>query len=196
MSGAKNINNQLTASEKSLSGDELHSLIRDCIAKSRSAQKKLYDLYAPGAYGIIKRYIYNNDSSAQEILNDSFFKIFTKLDQYSFSGVFEGWIRRIVVNTLVDHIRQNVKYDRLHKEIQPEDASVSSEPIEKMSYKELLGVVHTLPEAQRSVFNFFVFENLSHKEIGAALNINENNSRWYLNDARRRLKEKLNIIMK
>jgi len=95
------------------------------------------------------------------------------------------------VNTLMDHLRKNVKYDKLHKEIQPEDAYVNSEPVAAMSYKELLATIHTLPEAQRSVFNFFVFENLSHKEIAGALNINENNSRWYLNDARKRLKEKL-----
>jgi len=192
-----NISNIQVLSEKSSSGnDELHILIKDCIASSRSAQKKLYDLYAPGAYGVIKRYIYDNDTTAQEVLNDSFFKVFTKLEQYSFQGVFEGWIRRIVVNTLMDHLRKNVKYDKFHKEMQPEDAYVKSESVENMSYKELLVMVHTLPAAQLSVFNFFVFENLSHKEIATALNITENNSRWYLNDARRRLKEKLNFMMK
>ena len=66
--------------------------------------------------------------------------------------------------------------------------------VEGMSYKELLKVVHTLPDMQKAVFNMYVFENLMHKEISEALNINENNCRWYLNDARKRLKEKINVL--
>jgi len=137
--------------------------------------------------------MYGNDAGAQEVLNDSFFKIFMKLGQYSFQGAFEGWIRRIVVNTIMDHLRKNIKHEHSQKEIGPEDAYVSSESVERMSYKELLGIVQTLPDSQRAVFNLFVFENYSHKEIATVLDMNENNSRWYLNDARRRLKEKINL---
>ncbi len=175
--------------------NDLFILVRDCIAQSRSAQKKLYDIYAPAAYGIIKRYMYGNDAAANEILNDSFYKIFTKLDQYSFQGAFEGWIRRIVVNTVTDYLRRNIKDEQNHKEVAPEDGFVDSDSVGNLSYKELIQVVHTLPEAQLAVFNLFVFENYPHKEIATLLNITENNSRWYLNDARRRLKEKLNSIM-
>ncbi len=138
--------------------------------------------------------MYGNESGAQEVLNDSFYKIFTKLDQYSFQGAFEGWIRRIVINTLMDHLRKNIKNDHLFKEVQAEDAYVKSESVEKMSYKELLEIIQTLPDLQRAVFNLFVFESYSHKEIGTLLGINESNSRWHLNDARRRLKEKINVI--
>jgi len=139
--------------------------------------------------------MYNNDAAAEELLNDSFYKILTRLNQYNFSGAFEGWIRRIVINTVTDHVRKNIKDEQPHKEVQPEDAYVPSESVEKLSHKELLQLVHTLPDAQRTVFNLFVFENYSHKEIATLLNINENNSRWHLNDARRRLKEKI-VIMK
>lgn len=176
--------------------NDLHLLIKECLAQSRSAQKKLYELYSPGAYGIIKRYLYNNDSAASEILNDTFFKVFTKLDQYSFQGPFEGWIRKIVVNTVTDYFRKNLKPELMHKEVQAEDGFVESGSIENLSYKELLEVIQTLPEAQLAVFNLFVFENYPHKEIANLLNITENNSRWYLNDARKRLKEKLSFIMK
>ena len=110
MSQVINIYSQVTTLESGVSGhNELSILIRDCIAQSPAAQKKLYDLYAPAAYGVIKRYMYNNEFAAQEVLNDSFYKILTKLDQYSFQGVFEGWIRRIVVNTVTDHLRKNIK---------------------------------------------------------------------------------------
>ena len=199
MSETINISNPFAAAERNTTTvvhSELSMLIRDCIRQSRSAQKKLYDQYAPAAYGVIKRYLYNNESLAQEILNDSFFKVLTKLDQYNFQGAFEGWIRKIVVNTLTDHLRKNLRDDQPHKEVQPEDAFVNSESVEKISHKELLQLVHTLPDTQRTVFNLYVFENYSHKEIGDLLNINENNSRWHLNDARKRLKEKLNFIRK
>jgi RNA polymerase sigma-70 factor (ECF subfamily) len=174
---------------------ELSMLIRDCLDQSRSAQKKLYDLYAPGAYGVIRRYLYNNEPLAQEILNDAFYKVLTKLEQYNFQGAFEGWIRRIVVNTITDHMRKNIKDDQPHKEVQPEDAYVQSDSVARLSHKELLKVIQTIPETQRTVFNLFVFENYSHKEIGNILGINENNSRWHLNDARKRLKEKITNIL-
>lgn len=179
----------------SMGSSNLSILIRDCNAGSRTAQQKIYDVYTPAAYGVIRRYLNNNEQLAQEILNDSFLKVLTKLDQYNFQGAFEGWIRRIVVNTVTDYLRKNIKDDH-HKEIQPEDAYVPNESVANLSHKELLQLIQQLPDAQRTVFNLFVFEKYTHREIGEILNINENNSRWHLNDARRRLKERINSIMK
>ena len=197
MSKTINVSAPFPVAERELSGQtELSILIRDCLAHSRSAQKKLYDHYAPAAYGVIKRVFYNDEHVAKEILNDSFYKVFKDLGQYSFQGAFEGWIRRIVINTIGDHLRKNLNKDRRQKEIEPEDAYIDSESVEKLSHKELLKIVNTLPDAQREVFNLFVFENYSHKEIAKLLNIKQNNCRWHLNDARRRLKEKINLIMK
>ncbi len=196
MTGQLNINIPLQATEKVAADQhDLYVLVKECIAQSRSAQKKLYDLYSPAAYGIIKRYMFGNEDAAKEILNDSFYKIFTKLDQYSFQGAFEGWIRRIVVNTVTDYLRKNLKSDQITKEVQPEDGYTDSGSLGNLSFKELMQVVQTLPEAQLAVFNLFVFENYPHKEIAGLLDITENNSRWYLNDARRRLKDKINLLM-
>ncbi|MES2703463.1 MAG: sigma-70 family RNA polymerase sigma factor [Bacteroidota bacterium] len=192
-----NIDRRVVSPDGMLTGmDDLAVLIKECIAESRSAQKKLYDLYSPAAYGVIKRYIYNDEFTAQEILNDAFFKVLTKLGQFSFQGPIEGWIRRIVVNTVTDHLRKNIKEEHNHKELQAEDAFIQSDSIDRLSKKELLLLVQSLPEMQRAVFNLFVFENFAHKEISALMNLSENNSRWYLNDARRRLKEKINFILK
>jgi RNA polymerase sigma-70 factor (ECF subfamily) len=191
------VSSHYTTSDKSLSQqDELTVLIRDCIALSRNAQKKLYERYSPEAYGTIKRFIHDNDQVAKEILNDAFFKVFKDLHQYSFKGAFEGWIRRIVVNTISDHIRKNVKRERLTREVQPEDAYINDESVERLSHKELLKLIETLPEAQKEVFNLFVFENYSHKEISKLLNIQQGTCRWHLNEARRRLKEKINSLIK
>ena len=176
--------------------NELSLLIKDCIAKSPNAQKRLYDRFSPMIYGIIKRYLYKDDTAAGEILNDTFLKIFTKIHQYTFQGAFEGWIRRIAVNTITDHLRKKIKddRDRITVEVIPDKIFVSSDGIEKLSYKELLALVQTLPDTQRTVFNLHVFENYAHKEIAEILNLKENNCRWYLNDARNRLKEKLNSL--
>ncbi len=176
-----------------LTESELYALLRDCMNGSRMAQKKLYDRFAPKAYGVIRRYIYDNAPAAEEVLNDSFYKVLTKLEQYSFQGSFEGWIRRIVVNTVTDYLRKSIGKD-IYKELQPEDAYVGSEPMAKMAHKELIDMIQSLPQVHRTVFNLFVIENYAHKEISEMLNITESNSRWYLNDARRRLKEKINFM--
>ena len=194
MNKLANIDSRIRMSDRSTSTpDELEILIRDCIARSRSAQKKLYERYSPEAYGIIKRMIYNNDTLADEILNEAFFKIFRDLEKYSFQGAFEGWIRRIVVNTTADHLRKYIK-DEPHREVVAEDAYIYNESVENLSHKEILKIIATLPDVQRNVFNLFVFEDYSHKEIAELLNINQNNCRWYLNDARRRLKEKISAL--
>ena len=175
--------------------DELGMLIKDCINQSRLAQKRLYDKYAPAAYGVIRRYMNNNETVEQELLNDCFYKIFTKLHLYNFQGSFEGWIRRLVVNTVTDHLRKKIVEAPTNKEIQPEDAQINSISVENISHKELLKLIESLPDTQRVVFNLFVFENYSHKEISKLLNLNENNCRWHLNYARKRLKDKLNCLM-
>ena len=194
----KNINGNsaVPVSGTSLSGkDNLSALIGECLAHSRSAQKKLYDLYSPDAYGVIKRFVNNNEPLAKELLNESFFRVFRDLHQFSFQGAFEGWIRRIIVRTISDHFRKNTKFIE-YKEVQDEDAYIENGSVENLSHKELLKIIETLPDAQREIFNLFVFENYSHKEIATLLNIKQNNCRWHLNDARRRLKEKINSLLK
>lgn len=196
MQGVVHIQGNLQTTTAGMQGEgDLYLLVKDCVSGSRIAQKRLYDLYAPRAFGVIKRYVSDNEPLAEEILNDAFYKVLTKLGQYSFQGSFEGWIRRIVINTATDHMRKGISRET-HKELQPEDASVGSEPVGNMTHKELLALVQSLPQAQRTVFNLFVMENFAHKEIADMLSINENNSRWYLNDARRRLKEKIHLINK
>ncbi len=171
-------------------------LIRECIAQNRNAQKALYNHYAPIAYAIIKRYTRQSEM-ADEILNDAFFKVFTKIETYSGTGSFEGWIKRIVVNTITDYLRKYIKNQQVYNASEmPEEVYMSEDIVGKLSYKELLAVVHELPDTQRAVFNLYVFEELKHKEIAETLGMSEVNSRWHLNDARKRLKEKLNSIMK
>ncbi|OSZ79187.1 hypothetical protein CAP35_13305 [Chitinophagaceae bacterium IBVUCB1] len=190
MTGPANISSQSAAA---YTPDELTQLVRDCIANNRAAQKKLYDHYAPFVYGVIRRYLFNTEG-AEEVLNDTFYKVFTKMDQYGFKGSIEGWMRRIAINQVTDHLRRNGKFENeVHPDpdTHPIDARTDDNQIGKLSYKELLAVVHQLPDTHRMVFNLYVFEDMPHKEIATLLQLTEGNCRWYLNDARRRLKEKL-----
>ncbi len=175
--------------------EDTQLLIQECIAQNRNAQKALYNKYAPQAYATIKRYT-KHVELADEILNDAFFKVFTKIESYSGTGSFEGWIKKVVTNTVMDHLRKYVKDQQVyHASEMPEEVYMSDDIVGKLSYKELLAVVQELPDTQRIVFNLFVFEDYKHREISEELGITEVNSRWHLNDARKRLKDKINSIM-
>jgi RNA polymerase sigma-70 factor (ECF subfamily) len=174
-----------------LNPDVLKRLVTSCIAGDRKAQKELYDAYAPFIFGVIRRYLYNTEA-AQEVLNDTFFRVFTKLHQYGFKGAFEGWIRRIAINLITDNLRQHGKYEKeIATEADTINAYVDESVVSKLGYNELLNLVHQLPDTHRLVFNLYVFEDLAHKEIAGLLDMTEGNSRWHLNDARRKLKEKI-----
>lgn len=176
--------------------DGLAVLISQCLASDKKAQKQLYEQFAPILYAKIRRYV-PEVSEANEILNDSFFKIFSHLKDFTATGSFEGWIHRITINTIMDYLRKQKRYHKMLRDeqnVEEIEVFVTETSFGKLAYKELLALVHALPDAQRSVFNLFVFDNCTHKEIGELLGITENNSRWHLNDARRRLKQKLDAL--
>lgn len=169
--------------------EALRMLIQDCIAWKKPAQRKLYDTYAPAIYNTIKRYVFNDDS-AQEILNDTWYKIFTSLGQFSWQGRLEAWMRRIAVNTITDHLRKYIRDE--HQPIEEADeafAFVENEAVSNLSFEELVNCTYQLPYTHRAVFNLYILDGLTHKEIGAMLDISDGNSRWILNDARKRLKQ-------
>lgn len=190
----RNAHNQKQAGIHTPIADGLQMLIAACLRQERSAQRKLYEQYAALVYGIIRRYE-RDEVLAQDIQSEAFCRIFDRLSQYRFEGAFEGWLRRIAVRSITDHFRKHGKADEpLHDEVREIPQQQDLNGVHNLSYKELLNMIHELPEKQRTVFNLAVFEQYPHKEIGMMLGIPENNSRWYLNDARRRLREKLAAI--
>ena len=151
----------------------------------------MYETYAATIYGMIRRYT-EDESIAQDIQSEAFFRIFSRLGQYRFEGAIEGWMRRITVHAVADYFRRHRPADTaLNESAEDHIQSCSASALSGLSYKELLVMVQELPLTQRTVFNLFVFEQYAHKEIADLLGIAENNSRWHLNDARRRLKEKI-----
>lgn len=169
----------------------LSALINDCIRGDRKAQKKMYDSLAPRFYPVCLRYVGNREA-AQDALQDGFISLFSRLDSYKGDGSFDGWARRIFINTCLMQLR---KKDVLKMS---DDISLArglsssgTKQIEDISFKELMSIVVTLPPGFRTVFNLYAIEGLSHKEIAKMLGITESTSRTQLSRARIWLQNKI-----
>ena len=157
----------------------------------RRSQKAIYDLLSAKMFAVCLRYMGDRDA-AEDILQDGFVTLFSKLDSYSGEGSFEGWARKIFVNTALMSLR---KKDAL-KNSEDVDAAwniTSDDPsaIQKIGYNDLLKMIAALPPGFRTVFNMYVVEGYSHKEIAEALGISETTSRSQLQRARVLLQSKI-----
>lgn len=168
---------------------ELQELIQGCIRNDRSAQEKVYRLFYPRMMALVKRYI-DQDEQAEEVLNNGFLRAFQKVEQYAFQGSFEGWLRKIVFHSVSDYVKQNIRY-REKIVLVEKDEYIRQDHADKLYYKELLQLVQSLPIATRTVFNMYVMEGLSHKEIAKVVGISEGTSKWHLSEGRRILKDKI-----
>lgn len=173
-------------------------LVAECKANSRLAQRTVYERYAPLFFTISKRYGKNN-VDAEQILQDAFLKIFTQIHQYESKGSFEGWMKRILVNTCLDFVKSK-QFKKDEMTIYPE---VISHAVDKVSWNEvitkidqepLLVFIQSLPPMTRTVFNLFVFEGYNHKEIAVALGMSEGTSQWHVSSARAILKKKISKL--
>ncbi len=168
---------------------ELEQLIQGCIRNERSAQEKLYRLFYPKMMALVKRYI-DHEMQAEEILNNGYLRAFQKIKQYNFQGSFEGWLRKIVFHAVADYVKQNTRYsDKIL--LVEKDELVHKDHADKMYYDQLIQLVQALPDATRTVFNMYVMEGFTHKEIGTILGISEGTSKWHLSEGRRVLKERI-----
>lgn len=166
-------------------------LVKKCIEGDNRAQKKLFDLFAPKLFGVCLRYMKDHDL-AQDTLQDGFVKIFTKLSDYNGKGSFEGWMRRITVNTCLDQLRKDQKL-KVNTPIDDVSFLVKDNHWieEELTAKDLLKLVESLPDGYRVVFNMFAIEGYSHKEIAEQLNISENTSKSQFSRAKSHLRRKL-----
>ena len=181
---------QWTSDEDSPSGaSSLERLAAACLEGDRAGQRRLFDALAPKMMAVCLRYMGNRED-AQDVLQEGFITLFTKLSSYEGSGSFEGWARRIFVNTALMHLR---KTDALGLSDDISEArglfTQEATPIEKMGYKELMRLIEALPPDARTVFNMYVVEGYSHKEIADELGCTEATSRSKLQRARLRLQE-------
>lgn len=164
------------------------NLIEKLKDQDRKAQEALYNKYASLFYAICLRYL-KNSTDAEDVLVESFFKIFTKINQFDHKGSFEGWMKRIVVNQALMHIRKNSNLN-LHVDI--ENAySVKSETriIEDLQYSEIVALLEELPKGYRTIFNLYVIEGYKHREIAEILGISINTSKSQLILAKKKLRD-------
>ena len=166
-------------------------LIESCIKGDRKAQKVLYDHLAPRMFPLCIRYMGDREL-AEDILQDGFITLFTRLDSYKGDGSFEGWARKIFVTTALMSLR---KKDVLKMSDDLEAArgmkSEVSTQIQNIGYKDLMKLVAQLPPGFRTVFNMYAIEGYSHKEISEILGISESTSRTQLSRARTWLQNKI-----
>jgi len=168
----------------------LDLLIEQCKKQDIKAQEQLYKLFAAKFFGVCLKYSANH-AEAQDNLQDGFLIIFNKIEQFNFKGSFEGWAKRIMINNALQKFR-GVR----HLEIVNEDI-VAEEPVElddeNISLDYLISIIQELPERYRMVFNLYVLDDYSHKEIAEMLNITTGTTKSNLARARIILKDKIEV---
>ncbi len=176
-------------------------LIKDCIKGKRRAQFELYKLCYPILMGVCRRYRSNEDEVAA-MLNAGFLKILNNLKKYSRDVPFAAWIKRIMINLLIDDFRKNRKEKSkiVYKETNvliAEGKAVDFNEAEKyFDADHIEQMVKSLPEIACQVFNLFAVDGYSHKEIAGQLGISEGTSKWYLSEARKKMREQLSNELK
>lgn len=165
-------------------------LIKGCLKRDRSAQKRLFDTYSSKMYSVCYRYV-KDSMEAEDILVTAFTKILDKIEQFKNEGSFEGWIRRIVVNEALTHLRRN-RSMYLETDIELADREPDYENVNNyLEAEDLMNLIQTLPSGYRIVFNMYAIDGYSHKEIAEHLGITENTSKSQLSRARVYLQKKL-----
>jgi len=175
---------------------DLKGLIKGCLARDRSSQKKIYDIYSSTMMGLCMRYCRSKEE-AEEVLQDGFLQVFKNIGQFGFRGSFEGWLRRIMINCALQRYRNTLRDFKLVSLTELTNFHpTESVLINSLSEKELIELVQALPPACRMVFNLYVFEGLKHREIAELLQVTVGTSKSNLSDARQILKRQLRSELK
>ncbi|MDX5420417.1 MAG: RNA polymerase sigma factor [Hymenobacteraceae bacterium] len=163
-------------------------IIAGCLQEKPSFQEKLYQLYAGRMMAVCVRYT-RSRFEAEDIFHEAFVKVFQNLKNYQ-GGSFEGWVRRIFVNTAINHYHKNRKYlDQLDYSTVEESTPAADDIISMISGKELLALINQMPEGYRLIFNMYVVEGFNHREIADMLKIAEGTSKSQLAKAKSHLKK-------
>lgn len=165
---------------------EERDLVQACVARERWAQQKLYEEFYGKMMGVCLRYA-NNQDDALDILHEGFIKIFKHISSYQPGTALQAWIRRIMVNTAIDYYRKNIRRRTEDLESAYDLSNDEADAISQCSEKDILIAITQLTPAYRAVFNLYVIEGYSHREISEQLGITESTSRSNLVKARLKL---------
>ena len=167
----------------------LDRLIKNCIKQDAEAQSQLYKQYASKLFSLCLKYS-KNYVEAEDNLHDAFITVFSKIGQYNNKGSFEGWLKRIAINTSLQRYREDVGVYDIINEGNIKDVSVDYND-DEVSIDFLLKIIQELPDRYRLVFNLYVLDGYSHVEISELINISTGTSKSNLARARMILKEKI-----
>lgn len=170
---------------------DLLQLLERCLRQEPAAQRALYDKYAYTMLGVCLRYAHTT-AEAEDLLQDAFVKVFTRLKDFRNEGSLEGWIRRIVVTTAIDHFHKerNIRHQQSLEEA-TDLSTPDSDALDRLSAQEVLKLIKKLPEGCRMVLNLYAIEGYNHGEISEMLGVKESTSKAQLCKARKMLVELL-----
>ena len=166
---------------------KLRNILSDCVLQKRSAQKELYKLFYPYAMSIAIRYI-KDQQIAEMAVNDSYLKVFNNIKKFNLEKPFKPWLRQILVNTSIDHLNKKNKLKMNTSISEAQHLADRENILSSISYEELIGLVHTLSDAYRTIFNMYVIDGFKHEEIANKLGISVGTSKSNLSKARAKLK--------
>ena len=180
-----------------MKGDALNNLdeallVDYCKDNNAAAQKIFYNKYVESMMILCLRYVVNSED-AKEVLMDSFFNFFKNISGFTWQGEgsVKAWLKKIVVNQCLMHLRKRRSLLITGREDQFEYADGGENALDYLNAKEIMNMIHALPDGYRTVFNLYFFEGKNHREIGELLDISENTSKSQLHRARALLKEKI-----
>ncbi|MAD98543.1 MAG: RNA polymerase subunit sigma-70 [Flavobacteriaceae bacterium] len=162
------------------------SIIQKAIRKDRQAQKRIFDQHAPKMKGVCRQYVKDNHH-AEELMMSGFLKVFGNLEKFKGEGSFEGWIRKIMVNTCLNYLKKKNPEFATDEDFYFEDQSIAN--LEQTSVEDIQKLIDRLPDGYKMVFNLYAIEGYKHHEISKKLGISENTSKSQLFKARKFLQE-------
>jgi RNA polymerase sigma factor (sigma-70 family) len=177
--------------QKNLYLESDQKLVFECLENNQLALKHLYERFSATMLGILIRYA-KDTMEAEDMLQEGFIRVFNNLHQYRYEGSLSAWVRRIMINTAINYYKSNLRYNQsVDIDLVSNTSHVSVDALDTMSEKHLIQLIKGLPEGYRMVFNLYIIEGYSHKEIAKMLNISENTSKSQLSRARKSLQNKI-----
>lgn len=165
------------------------AILQGCLKNHAAAQRELYQRYSPKMLAVCFRFAHNRED-AEDMLQDGFIKVFLQMHTFQSKGAFEGWIRRIMVHTCINHLKKNKRFNESVDIMQASSAQVREESIPSIvQAKQIVDCIRLLPIGYRTVLNLYAIEGYSHKEISGMLDIEESTSRSQYTRARQMLED-------
>ncbi len=162
-------------------------LVKGCIRNDRRVQEQLYKQYCGAMLALCISYT-KKQEDAVEVLQDGFLKIFQQIEKFDATkSSLYTWMRTIMIRTAIDFLRKDKRAPQQIEWQEVHDPAIDADVLQRMSAQQILHLLHQLPETTRAVFNLFVTEGFSHREIGQYLQISEGTSKWHLSEARKHL---------